>query len=44
MLSLIVGGPDQQGDRPRAGAVAAHGGDAPRQPVRQAARPSRWRR
>ena len=28
--------PDQQGDRARAGAVAAHGGDAPREPVRQA--------
>jgi chemotaxis response regulator CheB len=30
--------PDQQGDRPRAGTVAAHGGGAPRTSVRQARR------
>jgi CheY-like chemotaxis protein len=35
--------PHQQGDRARAGAVAAHGGNAPGQPVRQAAGASRWR-
>jgi FixJ family two-component response regulator len=35
VLGLIVGA-HQQGDRPRAVALAAHGGDPPRQPLRQA--------